>query len=139
MLYINLNYTNLGYKIYITIFINHMQKNLRCNYWSNTNQLLPKQNNIAHIFHNLRWLGFISFVNLLCHKCVLRRFILPFLSLVIETNLSTWLKLRTPISNIKLKQMVYYLILLPLYKKFARGVHSHTVIYCCGWGTYHFH
>ena len=28
MLYINSNYTNLGYKIYTTIFKNHMQKTL---------------------------------------------------------------------------------------------------------------
>ena len=28
VLYINLNYTNLGYKIYTTIFKNHMQKSL---------------------------------------------------------------------------------------------------------------
>ena len=28
MLYINLNYTNLGYKIYTTILKNHMQKTL---------------------------------------------------------------------------------------------------------------
>ena len=28
VLYINLNYTNLGYKIYTTILQNHMQKNL---------------------------------------------------------------------------------------------------------------
>ena len=47
-------------------------------------------------------LGFMSLVNLLCHKVVLRKFILPFLSLVMKTNLSTWLKLRTPISNLKL-------------------------------------
>ena len=31
-------------------------------------------------------LDFISFVNLLCHKFVHREFILPFLSLVMETN-----------------------------------------------------
>ena len=37
-------------------------------------------------------LGSISLLNLLCHKFVLQKFILPFLRLVIKTNLSTWLK-----------------------------------------------
>ena len=34
-------------------------------------------------------LGFLSFVNLLCNKFVLYKFILPFLSLVMETSSST--------------------------------------------------
>ena len=42
----------------------------------------------------------MPFVSLLCHKFIIRKFILPFLSLVMETNLFTRLKLCTPISNI---------------------------------------
>ena len=42
----------------------------------------------------------------------------------IETNLFTWLKMYTPISNLKLKKMAYHLILSPLRKKFARGAYS---------------
>ena len=42
----------------------------------------------------------MPFVSLLCHKFIIRTFILPFLSLVMETNLFTRLKLCTPISNI---------------------------------------
>ena len=42
----------------------------------------------------------MPFVSLLCHKSIIRKFILPFLSLVMETNLFTRLKLCTPISNI---------------------------------------
>ena len=45
-----------------------------------------------------------------------------------ETNSFTCLKLHTPRSNLKLKQMVSYLILLPLCEEFARVIHSHTVM-----------
>ena len=41
MLYINLNYTNLSYKIYTIILKNHMQKTLDA-ILVKTNQLLPK-------------------------------------------------------------------------------------------------
>ena len=40
-----------------------------------------------------------------------------------DTNSFTWLKMYTPISNLKLKQMDSYLILSPLRKKFPRGLH----------------
>ena len=127
VLYINLNCTSLGYKIYTTTLKNHLQKNLRCNYWWKPISCYQKQDNITHIFHDSRcnWcpikvkscfniFGFswtfyrvdwvsCPLVNLLCHKFVLPKFILPFLSLVMKTNSSTWLKLRTPISNLKLK------------------------------------
>ena len=62
----------------------------------------------------------MPFVSLFGHKFVIRKFILPFSSLVMETNSFTRLKLRTPISNPKLKNMVSYLNLLPLYEEFAR-------------------
>ena len=96
LLYINLEYKKLGYKIYTT-------------------------------FYRVDW-DFMPFVSLLCHKFVLLKFILPFLSLVTETNSFTQFKLRTPISNLKLKQIVSCLILLPLYEEFTRVVHSHTLL-----------
>ena len=46
---------------------------------------------------------FMPFVSLLSHKFFIRKFILPFLSLVMET-FSWSLKLRTPISNLKLQK-----------------------------------
>ena len=70
----------------------------------------------------------MPFVSLFCHKCDIPKFILPFPSLVMETNSFTRLKLHTPVSNLKLKKMVSYLNLLPLYEELARGVHSYTVI-----------
>ena len=84
-------------------------------------------------------LDFMHFVSLFYHKFVIRKLILPFSSLVMETNLFTRLKFCTPISNPKLKKMVSYLKLLPLYEEFAKGVTSHTVLYYCGWGTCHLH
>ena len=106
---------------------NHQEsypKNLRHNYRGKSISCCQKENNITHfpwfelwwishiskillylwIFVNFlqSWLGFMSFVNLLCHKFLLRKFILPFLSLVMKTNSSTWLKLCTPISSLKL-------------------------------------
>ena len=70
----------------------------------------------------------MPFVSLFGHKFVIRKFILPFSSLVMETNSFTRLKLRTPILNLKQKKMVSYLNLLPFYEEFARVVHSHAVL-----------
>ena len=64
----------------------------------------------------------MPFASLFCHKFVLLKSVLSFLGLVMQTYSFTWLKLRTPISNLKLKQMVSYLIFLPLHEEFARGV-----------------
>ena len=52
----------------------------------------------------------MPFVSLLCHKFIIRKFILPFLSLVMETNLFTRLKLCTPISNIYIYIYIYIYI-----------------------------
>ena len=60
----------------------------------------------------------------------------PFVTLVMETNSFTWLKLRTAISNVKLKNLSDP---FNLYEEFARGVHSHTVICYCGCCTCYFH
>ena len=61
------------------------------------------------IFHRVDW-DFTDFVSLFYHKFVICKFILPFLSLVMETNSFTRLKLRTPISNLKLKKWSFTLI-----------------------------
>ena len=53
-------------------------------------------------FFRVDW-DFTDFVSLLCHKFVICKFILPFLSLVMETNSFTRWKLHSPISNLKLK------------------------------------
>ena len=45
-----------------------------------------------------------------------------------ETNSFTRLKLHTPISNLKLKKMVSYLNLLPLYRS-SPGVHILILLY----------
>ena len=62
----------------------------------------------------------MPFVSLFCHKFVIRKFILPFLSSVMETDSSRRLKLRTSVSNENLKKTISYLNLLPLYEKFVR-------------------
>ena len=54
------------------------------------------------IFHRVDW-DFTAFLSLFYHKFVIRKFILPFLSLVMETNSFTRWKLHSPISNLKLK------------------------------------
>ena len=109
VLYINLNYTNLLYKIYTTIHKNHMQKILNAIIGENQS-VATKNRTILHTFSMIREvvdvpyksnltlisfvtflqsrLGFMSLVNLLCHKFLLCKFILPFLSLVMETNSS---------------------------------------------------
>ena len=56
-----------------------------------------------------------------------------------ETNSLTWLKMYTPISNLKLKEMVSYLILSPLSEKFGRVAFLHAFIHYCGWGAFQFH
>ena len=53
VLYINLNYTNLGYKIYTTILKNHMQKILDA--IIDQNQLVATRNRtILHTFSTIR-------------------------------------------------------------------------------------
>ena len=54
-----------------------------------------------------------TFVRLFYHKFVIRKFILPFLSLVMETNPL----LHTPISNLRLKKWSPVLTLAGSYKK----------------------
>ena len=155
MLYINSNYTNLGYKIYTTILKNHMQKILIAIIGENQS-VATKNRTILHTFLTIRdvidvlyksnlalislnfceplqsRLRFMSSVNLLCHKFVLRKLILCFLSLVMETSPSM---IEVAYTNIQSKTKINGLasdFFLPLYKKFARGFHTHTVIYYCG-------
>ena len=90
------------------------------------------------VFHRADW-DFTALVTLFYHKFVIRKFSLPFSSLVMETNSFTRLKFHTPISNLKLKKMVSYLKLLPLYEDFAKDVHSRIVLYYCDWVTCHLH
>ena len=53
VLYINLNYTNLGYKIYTTILKNHMQKILDA--IIDQNQLVATRNRtVLHTFSTIR-------------------------------------------------------------------------------------
>ena len=103
----------LVYKIGTTIPKNHMQTTLDAIIGGSQSAAI-KNNNITHIFHHLNfeffrifhkvdW-DFTAFVSLLCHKFVICNFILPFPSLVMETNLDTRLKLLTPISKLKLKK-----------------------------------
>ena len=54
------------------------------------------------VFHRADW-DFTALVTLFYHKFVIRKFSLPFSSLVMETNSFTRLKFHTPISNLKLK------------------------------------
>ena len=129
LLYINSDYKNLGYRIYTIILKSHMEATLDATIGENQSAAI-KCNNIAYIFHQstsnwcltsvkqqsclnifeLFWIfrmvdwDFTAFVSLFYHKFVIRKFILPFLSLVMETNSFTRLKLHTPISNLKLKK-----------------------------------
>ena len=53
LLYVNLGYKKLDYKIYTTILKNHMQKTLD----AIINEIQPdaiKNHNITHIFHHLK-------------------------------------------------------------------------------------
>ena len=99
VLYINSNYTNLRYQIYTTIHKNHMQKILNAVIGENQS-VATKNKTILHTFSTIREvidvpynsnlaliffvtflqsrLGFMSLVNLLYHKFVLWKFILPF-------------------------------------------------------------
>ena len=52
LLYINLDYKKLGYKIYTTILKNRMQKTLDA--IIGENQSAAIKNNITHIFHHLK-------------------------------------------------------------------------------------
>ena len=83
--------------------------------------------NLFLIFHRVDW-DLMAFVSLFYHKFVIHMFILPFLSLVMETNSFTRLKLHTSISNLKLTKMVSYLNLLPLYRS-SPGVHTLILLY----------
>ena len=58
--------------------------------------------NFFWIFHIVDW-DFTAFVCWFYHKFVIHKFILSFLSLVMETNSFTRRKLHTPILNLKLK------------------------------------
>ena len=89
------------------------------------------------VFHRADW-DFTALVTLFYHKFVIRKFSLPFSSLVMETNSFTRLKFHTPISNLKLKKMVSYLNLSPLYRS-SPGMHTLILLCYCGWGTCHFH
>ena len=53
MLYINLNYTNLGYKIYTTILKNHMQKPIGA-IISENQSVATKTRTILHVFSKIR-------------------------------------------------------------------------------------
>ena len=137
--YIHLYQQNLGHKIYTTIIKNHMKKTIDAIIGEKQSAAIKKQNDITHIFqhsrcnwcsHNLNsrlawtslnfrepfteYLFFLSLISLFCHKFVIRKLILLFSSLVMETNSFRRLKFRTPISNLKLKKMISYLNLLPL-------------------------
>ena len=114
LLYINLYYKNLGYKIYTTILKNRMQTTLHAIIGENQSAAI-KNRTILHTFSttryvtdvshnlnsNLAWTSswtfygvgwdFMPFVSLL-----------PFSSLVMETNSFTRWKLRTQISSPKL-------------------------------------
>ena len=129
LFYINSDYKNLGYIIYTTILKTHMQATLDAIIGEKQSAAI-KNNNITHIFHNstcnwrftkvkqqsclnvfqfflifhrVDW-DFTVFVSLFYYKFVIHNFILPFLSLVMEINSFTRLKLHTPISNLKLKK-----------------------------------
>ena len=125
---INSYYRNLGHKIYTAILKNHMQRTLDAIIAEKRSAAI-KSRTILHIFSTIRdiidvsqfkqqlclsifefWWAFYGvgwdfmlFVNFLCHKFVIRKFILPFSSLVMEINLFATLKLCTPKSNLKLK------------------------------------
>ena len=128
---INLNYKRLGYKIYTAILKNHMQTTLDA-IIDEDQAVAIKSRTILHIFSTIRdvinishklnsnsclnifkfswtfyrvdW-DFMIFVSSFCNKFVIRKFILLFLSLVMETDSFIWLKLHTPISNLKLKKL----------------------------------
>ena len=71
-------------------------------------------------------------VNLLCHKFILRKLILPFLSLVMEINLSL---IEVAYSNIQSKTKINGLLsdfFYPYIRSLPWGSHIHTVIYYCG-------
>ena len=57
MLYINSNYTNLGYKIYTAILKNHMQKTLDAIIDENQS-VATKNKTILHTFSTIRYLPF---------------------------------------------------------------------------------
>ena len=79
------------------------------------------------IFHWVDW-DFTDFVSLFYHKFVICKFILPFLSLVMETNSFTRLKLRTPISNLKLKKWSPIWTFYP-YMRSSPGVSTLILLY----------
>ena len=118
-----------------------------------TNQLLSKAAilhtfstirhviDVSHQFNsNLAWISsnsfesfrvhwdFTAFISLFYHKFVIRKFILPFLSLVMETNSFTRLKLHTPISNLKLKKWSPIWTFYP-YMRSSPGVSTLILLY----------
>ena len=118
-----------------------------------TNQLLSKTTilhtfstirhviDVSHQFNsNLAWISsnsfesfrvhwdFTAFISLFYHKFVIRKFILPFLSLVMETNSFTRLKLHTPISNLKLKKWSPIWTFYP-YMRSSPGVSTLILLY----------
>ena len=153
LLYINSDYKNLGYRIYTIILKSHMEATLDATIGENQSAAI-KCNNITYIFHQstsnwcltsvkqqsclnifeLFWIfrmvdwDFTAFVSLFYHKFVIRKFILPFLSLVMETFIH---KIEVAYTNIKskTKKMVSYLKPLPLYEEFARGVHCYMLLW----------
>ena len=145
--------------IYTTILKNHMQTTIDA--IIGENQSAPVKNRtILQTFSNigdvidllklniyLAWTGtferlgwdYMPFVSLFRHKFVIRKFILPFVSLLIETILFTRSKLLTPISDIKLKKWSLIWSFYPYRRSFPGGVLSHGVLYYRGWGICHFH
>ena len=153
LLYINSYYKNLGYKIYTTILRNHIQATLDAIIGENQSAAI-KNNNITHILHHLTsnwcftqvkkqsclnifeflWIfhrvdwDFTDYISLFYHKFVIYKFILPFLSLVMETNSFTRLKLHTPISNLKLKKWSPIWTFYP-YMRSSPGVSTLILLY----------
>ena len=153
LLYINWDYKKLDYIIYTTILKNHMGATLDT-IIGEKQSVAIKNNNITHIFHNSTcnwcftkviqqsclnifeffWIfhkvdwDFMAFVSLFYHKFLIHKFILPFLSLVMETNSFTRLKLHTPISNLKLKKWSPIWTFYP-YMRSSPGVSTLILLY----------
>ena len=90
--------------------------------------------NLAWIYWLFLWTfdrvdcDFTPFVSLFCHKFAIRSFILLLLSLVMETNSFTRLKLLTPISNLKLKKWSPIWTFYP-YLRSSPGLPTHILLY----------
>ena len=79
------------------------------------------------IFHRVDW-DVMDFESLFYHKFVICKFILQFLSLVMEKNSFTRLKLHTPILNLKLKQWFPIWTFHP-YMRTSPGVSTVILLY----------